>query len=184
MTTARKSATALAGCLAIAVPLVAAQALSAKGSSGHYVGPVKNTPRPEHAAAFGGRPTVEFWLKRRRGKPVGVARFFEWNVGYECTEGPSPGYPNGRTVRRYPTEHGGQYLGTSFQGRGLRVRQRRFSGTSSEPLDAGRMTVTGRIPRRGPATGTIRLFLHDRGDSDDPRTDCDSGVLRWTARPR
>jgi hypothetical protein len=65
------------------------------------------------------------------------------------------------------------------------VRKWRFKYT--DPVYYG-MTATGRITKRGQASGTVRLTtrltVSDPDTGEDVPVRCDSGPLRWTAKKR
>ena len=164
----KKAGITLTALIAISALLVPAQAPSSElfrfSGARHYEGEV------DQPAKIQGQATTEFWVKFKSGKPVRVFPFFSYDVAYTCSDGKT----------YYPGSGGGATSKKGFP-RDVRVKRRKFSATSN---DEG-MAITGRIPRHGPASGTLRLFAHedfcDLEGQNCQHMDCDSGSLRWTA---
>jgi hypothetical protein len=161
----------LAGSAALLGP---AQASAAK--VGKYEGPVFQTPsaNPNWAP-----PTVDFkggfGKKGKSGKRarnwVGYFRFRR--VWYLCSDGKVyfPGSTGGDT---YESAIELELLDIKF-------KKNRFSvsDTVGDDLYQETMTITGRLSRKGPASGTVRYFVNDIGGRGP--TFCDTGVLSWSA---
>jgi hypothetical protein len=102
----------------------------------------------------------------------------ERNIYYTC----NPPYQtsSGTDPYGYPTE-GNSYTNyvLSYQGREIRLNHRRFSAGYTDTYSDGgsrSWSVSGRIPRNGPATGTIRIR-----EQFSSGHDCDTGLLTWSA---
>jgi hypothetical protein len=149
--------------LATGALVIPAQALSQAGFSGvrHYKGPVSQ-PGNEHQVG------VEFDVQFERGQPVKVRRLVESNIIYRCANG-----------KWYLGGVGNASNSRDWFPHAIKVNRGRFSGkTDRGSLVGNGIAVTGRIPRHGPATGTIRYF------DDRESENCDSGRLSWSARPK
>ena len=131
--------------------------------------------------------SIEFTvhLKPRHGGgkllPKLVDPLKERNLYYTC----NPPYQtsSGTDPYGYPTE-GNSYTNyvLSYEGRDIRVKHRRFSAGYTDTYSDGgsrSWSVTGRIPRSGPATGTIRI-----SEQFSSGHDCDTGILYWTANKK
>jgi hypothetical protein len=122
-----------------------------------YEGPV-NIPR----FPAGGHqyvPTIQLKVKFEGKVPKSVTLVKEFGIHGPCS--------NGKTFDGENKE---------ATNKDFKVKNRRFSGTDTETVEGKGFTITGRIPRKGPITGTARIFFHlDEG------ADCDSGVVTWTA---
>jgi hypothetical protein len=102
----------------------------------------------------------------------------ERNIYYTC----NPPYETGSGTDPYgyPTE-GNSYTNyvLSYQGREIRLNHRRFSAGYTDTYSDGgsrSWSVSGRIPRSGQATGTIRIR-----EQFSSGHDCDTGLLTWSA---
>jgi len=64
------------------------------------------------------------------------------------------------------------------------VKHRRFSAGYIDTYSDGgseSFSVNGSIPRHGLATGAINLFTHVPASGKRPESNCDSGLLNWSA---
>ena len=165
--------TVLAGSAALLGP---AQASAAK--VGKYQGPVFQTPssNPNWAP-----PTVEFkggfGKKRKSGKPARnwVGYFVFRRVWYLCSDGKV----------YFPGSTGGDTYESAIELELLTIKfkKNRFSVTDRDEEGISTMTITGRLSRKGAASGTVRYVVNDPGGPISGRgpTTCDTGVLNWTA---
>jgi hypothetical protein len=105
---------------------------------------------------------------KRNGKlvPKTLLAFRTKGLGMHC--------PSGQTF--YASDGGAN--GFSHFGSDIAVKKnRKFSVHNADDLNGEAWTVTGKIPRSGPATGTVResTSIPEEGGL------CDSGVVTWTA---
>jgi hypothetical protein len=151
---------AIAAALTVAAPAAMAKKFQ-------YQGPIALAKQPGPFRSY--TPTIQLKVQFEGKTPQSVALVKQFGVYGTCSDG------------------------TGFDGesresfRGIKVKNGRFSRTASENESefGNSFTVTGRIPRKGPITGTARIFFHVDAHSspgfDYPAKDCDSGVLAWTA---
>jgi hypothetical protein len=153
----------------------------AAGEREKYSGPVD---LPEREPGVVPHASIEFTIHSgsRRGSHKLVPKLAdplkERNVYYTC----DPPYETSSGVHPYvyPTEGNSDvnYVLT-YEGREIRVKNRSFSARYTDTYSDGgsrSWSVTGRIPRSGPATGTIRITEQFASGHD-----CDTGLLTWTA---
>jgi hypothetical protein len=142
----------------VAALLVIAAPTLAGGRLDHYAGPINQDGRPA--------PTIELWVhtQRHRDGRVVVKITNTWlrNVYYHCPDGNN----------WYPGSAGGNQSGVQFPARITLVRRAFSKTTFSESVD---LTIKGRIPKRGPASGTLKI------SGNGPGGRCHSGVLAWSA---
>lgn len=118
-------------------------------------------------------PTVEFkggfGKKRASGKPAKnwVSFFVFRNIWYLCSDG--------RVY--YPGSSSDISSAIELETFPINFKKQRFSISEKQGEGIATMTITGRLPRRGPATGTLRYVANAGGT----RGVCDTGVLSWTA---
>jgi hypothetical protein len=152
---------------------IAPQAAIAGKKKQSYEGPVATQ------TTFG-PPTIQLKIQfeERDGKlvPVSIAKFQHRGITLFC--------PNGKR-----TALGANPGGTASPGfvpaGGFKIKKRRFAldlrGQDADsavfPGDPVHLQLNGRVPRRGPLTGTIHITytLASAGGT------CDSGVVGWSA---
>jgi hypothetical protein len=161
-----------------------------------YSGPVD---LPELEPGLVPHARIEFTLRSesKRGSstlvPTLIPRLIERNIYQTCN--PPRTSSSGVGAHEYPSDgDSDNSFFVEYPGRPIRVKYRRFSATDLDTLASGEshsFKVTGTIPRRGRATGTIRLFDHFPAGVESfppfrqrPAHDCDSGTLNWTATKR
>jgi hypothetical protein len=144
-----------------------------------YGGPISQPPASSDFAPA----AVQFKVhvkKTRRGPRTTIFPFKTRNVWYACSDGTS-GYPGARSELTSEVD---------YEGGDIRIRKNnRFSASfiDKEEGEGIGVAVSGRVPKTGPASGTVRIFAHWNATFDlngDPKggpKDCDSGVLNWTA---
>jgi hypothetical protein len=180
---ARAGAATIALAAALALALLVAPAATPKPAKWvKYRGDID-------PAEKGSAPTaVQFAVKMKEkgGKrvPVAVGGFKSKAVVIHCSDGDF-----------YWDDSQGEGIGFyGFLGYQTPVKNRRFSDTASdddEYFDEGtghnyfleEHSISGRIPRRGAATGTLRLRSRTEVDGAVVRS-CDSGVVAWSATKR
>lgn len=160
----------------IAVGTVVCAALVAQAApaeaSHTYTGPIDLQPRPFPEGAGEGAPTVQLKVRFQGKQPIRVDKFLETSAYFFCSAGPP--------MASYPTDTGGHPSKVVYQW-SVKVNKRRFAASSS---DAGQtVTITGRIPAKGAATGTVRIVDHLplTEDPELPAGTCDTGTLNWRA---
>lgn len=151
----RKQAIAVVLGAALVVPAVA---LAASPRPGRFVG-----------ATQGQGKTVKYEQDRSFRFRVSGGKVRAVQVGYKVT------CPSGATV----DYDAGTLTGT------FRVKDGRFSGTGKVD-DGGTGKVTGRFSSSRAASGTIRMqpLVEGEGVEGGAAEQCDSRVLKWTARLR
>ena len=163
------------GALCAAALLVAPQAAIAVKLKKAYEGPVTTT-QPQ----FFGPPTIQLKIQseRRDGKlaPVGIVKFQHRAIPLLC--------PNGKT-----TAIGSNPGGTASPGfipsGGFKIKKRKFAldlegqdaDSAAFPGDSLTLQLNGRVPRKGPLTGTIRITYALAAGGGT----CESGLLGWSA---
>jgi hypothetical protein len=160
----------------IALPLAIVGLLWATpafGSTGKqsYEGPAAS------AGVDGRSPTVRLKVEfkkvhHRRGSPTHLIYWAQRAVAVYCTNGQKTYAGPGTELDGGP----GTFDELGFTGQ--RIRKGKFS-VSEQSADGGdTQTITGRVARKGNATGTIRIATFNPFYGQ-----CDSGVVSWTASP-
>jgi hypothetical protein len=159
MRVAWRSLLATAACCAGLV--IAAPAVGAKTFK--YEGPVNLADLPGSPPA----PRIEFKANFDAKKaPTSILFFKERGIYAACTDGAKARYSEG---------------GTTFD-HDLRVnKKRRFAGNAFDGGPGDSFRVTGVVPRKGPIRGTIRIRIHFDAVPGQAASDCDTGLLTWTA---
>jgi hypothetical protein len=119
------------------------------------------------------RVKVEFKkVHHRRGAPRSLIYFAQRAVAVYCSNGQ-------KTYAGPGTElDGGPGVFDELGDTGQRIKKGRFS-VSGESADGGdTQTITGRVSKKGNATGTIRITTFNPFYGQ-----CDSGVVSWSASP-
>jgi hypothetical protein len=147
---------------------VATHAAIGASKSKYYEGDL--TPSQE-GGVYRVPSAIEFnvQFERNKGKlvPIAVRRFRSRSVTLYC--------PNGTAW--WLGLHG---EGVDFQDhptRWVNVKKRKFHDASFDDYDFAHFEISGRLPRSGPATGTIRITAPNEAQGGT----CDSGVVSWTA---
>ena len=153
-------------CAVGATGLLAATAIAASDYD-KYVGDIAPESRGLHPTGL----QFAVYEKKIDGRfvPRKVLNFKSRAVPMKCTDGKTiysdDGFGENVSFFRHPAST-------------VAIRKRRFS--SSEQEGSTTSTISGQVPKKGPATGTVRLY----GDYDWiglPPTSCDSGDVAWTA---
>ena len=149
----------------LAVLVLVGQAL-AGGRDDTYIGPVNQAP----ADQFSPNPTIDLYVHTQHhhnGKVVTkVTQIVVFDMSYLCADGNIwvPG----------PT--GGSRSKLTLTGK-IILKGRSFSRTEIDESAGTSVALTGKIPKHGQATGTIRLT----DNLDPPLGHCDSGSQTWSA---
>jgi hypothetical protein len=119
------------------------------------------------------RVKVEFKkAHHRRGAPKSLIYFAQRAVAVYCTNGQ-------KTYAGPGTElDGGPGMYDELGDTGQRIRKGRFSVSGLSADGGDTQTITGRVSKKGNATGTLRILY-----SNPFYGQCDSGVVSWTASP-
>ncbi len=181
----RRGAVALAAIFAaaaIAPPLAGAKAVD-------YAGPIALPPiEPDVAPAS---IELKVHLKKKKGAKKFKPRFVqvkEHNVYETCHPGVTSRYV-------FPSDNNSETnFSVNLTEGDIDVKKRKFSlhesvGPGDEiPATNSSLALDGRIPKKGPATGTLRMTFHIDANPEpadprfpEPAEDCDTGVLSWTA---
>lgn len=125
------------------------------------------------------QPTIELLVhldRKKSGelKPDHVNRITTRNMGFQCSDGQTwyPGTGYRKDFFSYP----------GVENHPWGVKKRRFSGTAEDDVEVDRLAASGRIPRKGPATGTVRMIRP--AGAEDSIAPCDSGTVAFTARQK
>jgi hypothetical protein len=127
---------------------------------------------PQQGGYYGVQSAIEFKVrvvKKKNGKlvPTAVKNFRSRSVTMYC--------PNGNTW--WLGLHGS---GVDFEDHPkdeVRIKKRKFHDASYDDYGSGFYEISGRVPRSGPATGTIRITYPNEAQGGT----CDSGVVNWAA---
>jgi len=162
-------------CFVLAIAFAASSAAPAGASVGkqHYEGPVATAGVDGRLPSV--RVKIEFKkVKGKRGKPKAIIDFQHRAIALYCADGTKT-----HTGPFYGAD-GGPGGFSFFEQTGLPVKKGRFklSETTSGSDVADVQRATGRVGRKGNATGTIQLTLFHPVFGT-----CDSGVVNWTASP-
>jgi hypothetical protein len=157
--------------LAVVMLLPAASALGSTGKQS-YEGPAATQ------GVAGRDPTVRLKIQfkkvhHRRGAPSQLVEFAQRAIALYCPDGSKTF--GGPVLGELGGPGGYDELGDT----GQRVNKKgkfHASGPSADESDT--QTITGRVGKKGNATGTIRVVLTTYSG-----TTCDSGVVSWTASP-
>jgi hypothetical protein len=172
---ARRYAAVAAAAIFAAVAIAPASA-GATARTDKYSGPIdlpelpNDTPGP---ASIDLTVKAKSKKKGKKPKPKLVTRLKTHNVYMTCEDG----------THVYPADNNSEFditYGIEFPG--AKIKKRKFSTTDPATGEFGTgITLTGRVPKKGPASGTIRIQL-DLSDSTAPELGkCDTGTLGWTA---
>ena len=170
----RSGAVALAAVFAVAV--IAPGSAGATAKTYKYAGPIDLAELPGDTP---GPASIELTVKaksKKKGKtpkPKLVSRLKLHNVYGTCEDG----------TRVYPADNNSEFditYGIEFPG--AKIKHRKFSAADPASAEFGTgITLTGTVPKKGPATGTVRI-QQDLSDSTAPELGkCDTGTLGWTA---
>jgi hypothetical protein len=168
---ARISIGALAAlCVAVAALLGAPSALASTGKQS-YEGPAATEGVKGRPPAV--RLKVQFKkVNHKRGKPISLADFEQRAIALYCPDGTKTYGGDGSAL------DGGPGVFDQLSLTGQRIRKGKFSFTEESAGHTNTQTITGRVGRKGNATGTIRILGHGPNGQT-----CDSGVVGWTASP-
>ena len=119
------------------------------------------------------RVKVEFKkVHHKRGAPIRLIYWAQRAVALYCTNGQ-------KTYAGPGTElDGGPATFDELSLTGQRIKKGKFSVSELSADEGDTQTITGRVSKKGNATGTIRIVA-----SNPFYGQCDSGVVRWTASP-
>ena len=161
----------LVGLIGLVALLMAAPSALASVGKQSYEGPVASQ------GVDGRSPTVRLKVEfkkahHRRGAPIRLMYWAQRAVAVYCTNGQ-------KTYAGPGTElDGGPGIFDELGFTGQRIRKGKFA-VSEESADQGdTQTVTGRVSKKGNATGTLRIVTFNPFYGQ-----CDSGVVNWTASP-
>ena len=125
------------------------------------------------------QPTIELLVhldRKKSGelKPDHVNRITTRNMWFQCSDGQTwyPGTGYEKEFFSYP----------GVDNHPWGVKKRRFSGTADDDVEVDRLVASGRIPSKGPATGTVRLLRP--AEAEDAIAPCDSGTFSFMARQK
>jgi hypothetical protein len=155
-------AAVLAAIFAMAAIVPASAGATAKNYK--YAGPIGLAELPGDTA---GPASIELTVKaksKKKGtkpKPKFVSRLKLHNVYETCEDG----------TKLYPADNNSEFdITYGFEFEGAKIKNRKFSTTDAS------ITLTGTVPKSGPATGTVRISEEVSGFGH-----CDTGTLNWTA---
>jgi hypothetical protein len=182
----RSGVVALAAiCAALAIAALA----GATSSNDKYSGPVDLTEVPDDTP---GPASVELTVKSKSKKkgskklvPKELSKLKLHNVYATCTDG----------THVYPADNNSEFdIVFGFDYGGTKIKKRKFSIDDATPpgdeipATSSSFAMTGKVPRKGAATGTIRITFHRDANPEpadprypEPALNCDSGVVSWTA---
>ncbi len=154
--------------------LLSVPALAGGGGNKVYVGEINQPPLDR----FSPHPKVELFVHAGRNGAITIPAVNIFNTHLACQNGNEvdSGITHGSTSRLELLE--------------IHLKGRSFNQTSgSEKGPDGRIVFTGRVPKRGPAHGTIEL-AEELGTIHEPESEpidlghCASGRLTWNASRR
>jgi hypothetical protein len=162
----------LVGLIGLCVLLLIASSAFASVGKQSYEGPVASE------GVDGRSPTVRLKVEfkkvhHRRGAPSRLIYWAQRAVALYC--------PNGQKMYAGPgTElDGGPGTFDELSLPGQRIRKGKLSVSELSADEGDTQTITGRVSRKGNATGTIRIVAFNPFYGQT----CDSGVVSWTASP-
>ena len=157
--------------VALFVLLLAAPSSFASVGKQSYEGPVASEGVDGRSPTV--RVKVEFKkVHHRRGAPRSLIYFAQRAVAVYCSNGQ-------RTYAGPGTELDGGPGGFDVLGdTGRKIRKGKFSVSGLSADGGDTQTITGRVSKKGNATGTIRIVTFNPFYGQ-----CDSGVVTWSASP-
>ncbi len=164
-------------CFGLAIAIAASSAASAGASVGkqYYEGPVATAGVDGRSPSV--RVKIEFKkVNGKRGKPKAIIDFQHRAIALYCANGTKT------HTGPYYGDEGGPGGFSIFERTGYAVKKGRFklSETTAGSNVADVQKATGRVGRKGNATGTIQLTLFHPNPAFGT---CDSGLVNWTASP-